>query len=156
MPPSAIGQHAPQPNVSPQAQAHISVNQTLVPLCQFHLTYILAQRGPTLLLIDQHAAHERIVFEALRTQLYGKGVQTQPLLIPCNLDLSPQNAMLLEQHLERFQKMGFAFENFGPNSFLLRETPGVFGTRACRRFSAGNAGRTGHVWQERKGRRSLK
>ncbi len=122
-------QDAPLLDGLSQPQAQIAVNRTLIPLCQFHLTYIIAQRGTTLLLIDQHAAHERIVFEALRTQLYGKGVQTQLLLEPINIDLSPQNAMLLEQHLLQFQKMGFAFEIFGPNSFVLRETPSVFGTK---------------------------
>ncbi|MDH4248969.1 MAG: DNA mismatch repair endonuclease MutL [Deltaproteobacteria bacterium] len=94
-------------------------------LAQFHNTYLLAQRGDTLLLVDQHAAHERILFEQYRTQFYEGRLATAPYLLPPMLELSPQNALLLEQYLPQWNKMGFGIEAFGRNTYLLRHVPSL-------------------------------
>ena len=94
-------------------------------LGQFHSTYILAQKGNELLLIDQHAAHERILFEQYRTQYYGGAMHAERYLLPLNLELSPQNALLLEQYLEQWRGLGFDMEPFGRNAFKVNAVPAL-------------------------------
>ncbi len=90
---------------------------------QLEKKYILAQGEGSLILIDQHAAHERIRFEEIRGQFYGQGVQTTPLLIPQVIELPPQDGLLLEQHLEHWQKLGFDLAPFGGNDYKLSAVP---------------------------------
>lgn len=97
----------------------------MVVLSQFHNTYLLVQKGDALLLVDQHAAHERILFEQYRTQFYQGSLHTERFLLPINLELSPQNALLLEQYLPQWNKMGFEIEPFGKGSYLVRQAPSL-------------------------------
>ena len=94
-------------------------------LCQFHTTYLLVQRGDSLLLVDQHAAHERILFEQYRTQFYEGRLVRERFLVPLTVELSPQNALLLEQYLPQWNKMGFEIEAFGRQSYLVRQVPAL-------------------------------
>ncbi|MCZ6533094.1 MAG: hypothetical protein O7A08_09030, partial [SAR324 cluster bacterium] len=94
-------------------------------LCQFHTTYLLVQRGDSLLLVDQHAAHERILFEQYRTQFYEGRLVCERFLVPFTVELSPQNALLLEQYLPQWNKMGFEIEAFGRQSYLVRQVPAL-------------------------------
>ncbi len=101
----------------------------LAVLGQFHNTYVLAQRGDGLLLLDQHAAHERILFERYRAQYYAGSPPGERFLIPLSVELSAQNALLLEQYLPQWRALGFAIEPFGRNSFLLRQVPALLAGR---------------------------
>jgi len=75
--------------------------------------------------VDQHAAHERIRFEQYRKQFYTGHLHTERYLVPVILELSAQNALLLEQYLPQWTKMGFEIEPFGPNTYAVRQVPAI-------------------------------
>jgi DNA mismatch repair protein MutL len=85
--------------------------------------YILMENAGGLVLVDQHAAHERILFEELRRRLEAHEVLSQKLLLPGTLQLNPRDADWLRQHLEGLQKMGIGLEDFGAGSFKLDSLP---------------------------------
>ena len=76
-----------------------------------------------LVLVDMHAAHERIVYEQLKSQHQQGEVATQPLLMPLTINVSQQEAELTEQHQDLFLKFGFHIERFGNESIVVREIP---------------------------------
>ncbi|MCH7476920.1 MAG: DNA mismatch repair endonuclease MutL [SAR324 cluster bacterium] len=92
---------------------------------QLHATYLLVQRAGSLMVVDQHAAHERILFEQYRRQFYQGRVVTEAYLIPPSLELSAQNALLLEQYLPQWSRMGFEIEPFGKATYLIRQVPAL-------------------------------
>ncbi len=94
----------------------------LRPVGQVGLAYLVAEGPDGLYLIDQHAAHERILFEKLLGQLEAS-IPTQVMLTPETVTLSPHQSILLEQNLPVLRKLGFAIENFGPNLFQVRGIP---------------------------------
>jgi DNA mismatch repair protein MutL len=85
--------------------------------------YILMENAGGLVLVDQHAAHERILFEELRRRLEAHEVLSQKLLLPGTLQLNPRDADWLRQHLDALQKMGIGLEDFGAGSFKLDSLP---------------------------------
>ena len=85
--------------------------------------YILMENAGGLVLVDQHAAHERILFEELRRRLEAHEVLSQKLLLPGTLQLNPRDADWLRQHLDGLQKMGIGLEDFGSGSFKLDSLP---------------------------------
>lgn len=87
--------------------------------------YILVQDNDGLIVIDQHAAHERIVYENLKDQIEKTEVLSQTLLIPRELELSINDARLLEKKLDLLKKFGFDIEFFGGSTFLIRSVPMV-------------------------------
>jgi len=84
-------------------------------------TYILAQRDRELLIIDQHAAHERIIYEELKEQVIS-GLQHQEI-IPMFLEVPSGSGIIIEENLSFWGKMGFVIEKFGTNSYVLRSVP---------------------------------
>jgi DNA mismatch repair protein MutL len=89
-------------------------------------TYLLCEQGEELLLIDQHAAHERVVFERLRRSLSGDGETTltsQRLLFPISLDLDARRSALIEEHADLLSRLGFEVRPFGGRSFALVAAP---------------------------------
>ncbi len=92
-------------------------------LGQVHGTYLLCETPDTLILIDQHAAHERIGFEELKAQLEKGEVEKQQLLIPQNFDLRPSQGEILKKYLEELGAVGLEIEFFGGNTFILRSIP---------------------------------
>jgi len=82
-----------------------------------------------LVLVDQHAAHERILFEELRKRMEEQGVPSQKLLLPQTFDLPPRDAEWVECNISTLQKMGIGIEEFGPNTFKIDSLP-VFVTAA--------------------------
>jgi DNA mismatch repair protein MutL len=78
-----------------------------------------------LYLIDQHAAHERVLFETLMAQQQKDQVPAQSLLEPVNVVFPPEKARLLEGQLPTLEKLGFQVENFGPNTFTIRAIPAL-------------------------------
>jgi DNA mismatch repair protein MutL len=88
--------------------------------------YILMENGDGLVLVDQHAAHERILFERLRTQLEQAGVPCQRLLIPIVLPVPPKDFDWLLLHVESLQKMGFLVEPFGEGTLKIDGIPQFF------------------------------
>ena len=94
-------------------------------LAQLQGIYILAQNDMGLIIIDMHAAHERIVYEKLKTAYQQQGVPVQALLVPLTLELSTQEAALAEQQAGLFSKFGFGVERFGDDSVIVREIPAL-------------------------------
>ncbi len=92
-------------------------------IAQLHGIYILAQNAKGLIIVDMHAAHERIVYEQLKIQHQQGGVTTQPLLMPLTINVSQQEAVLAEQHKDLFFKFGFHVERLGDESIVVREIP---------------------------------
>ncbi len=93
---------------------------------QFNDTYIISQTNDSLIIVDQHAAHERIVMEKMKESLaHAKTVPTQILLIPVVVELKlSQKAKLLE-YAEEFSKLGLILEDFGPKALIVREIPAL-------------------------------
>ena len=97
-------------------------------LAQIHGTYILAQTEDGIILVDQHAAHERIVYEKLKKSFAASGLERQMLLIPEILELSSAEAARVDRHLSALARFGLVVESFGENSFTVRELPALLGT----------------------------
>jgi DNA mismatch repair protein MutL len=85
--------------------------------------YVLMENADGLVLVDQHAAHERILFEELRRRMEEQGVPSQKLLLPQTFDLPPRDAEWIERNMSILQKMGIGIENFGPNTFKIDSLP---------------------------------
>jgi len=92
---------------------------------QFNAAYILCQLGTDLVLIDQHAAHERVAFERLKGEFAGKQVDSQGLLFPETVDFSFKESAALKENLEEFARLGFELEEFGGNTWLLKGVPQI-------------------------------
>ena len=90
-------------------------------------TYILAQSGDTMIICDQHAAHERLKYEELKKELSKKQVTSQMLLIPVTVTLSSLEYVTFMENQESFAEMGFEIEDFGGNTLLIRATPEALG-----------------------------
>jgi len=88
--------------------------------------YLVAEGTNGLVLVDQRAAHERVLFEQLLAAARGKPGLQQQLLLPVTIDLAPDDAGLLRTHIECFQKLGFCLEPFGGNTFLITAVPSRF------------------------------
>ncbi|MEL0613354.1 DNA mismatch repair endonuclease MutL [Marinomonas arenicola] len=101
--------------------------QTVPPLgfavAQLHGVYILSESENGLILVDMHAAHERIVYERMKTSFYEKSIATQPLLVPINVSVSQSEADLVEENGEVFSAFGFRVERTGLESVMVREVP---------------------------------
>lgn len=94
---------------------------------QLHETYIVAQTADGLVIVDQHAAHERIVYEKLKRALEEKGVSTQMLLVPAVVELDASDAAALIARADELAKLGLVLESFGQGAVLVRETPALLG-----------------------------
>ncbi|MGB7286496.1 MAG: DNA mismatch repair endonuclease MutL [Salaquimonas sp.] len=93
---------------------------------QLHKNYIVSQTETGLVIVDQHAAHERIVYEALKKGFQNQ-LPSQLLLIPEIVDLPEEDVDRLEQASKEFQKLGLHLEKFGPGAVAVRETPAMLG-----------------------------
>jgi DNA mismatch repair protein MutL len=94
---------------------------------QIHETYIVSQTRDGLIVVDQHAAHERIVYERLKAQLAENGVQRQILLIPEIVELDEATVEQLLERADELASFGLAIESFGPGAVAVRETPSLLG-----------------------------
>jgi DNA mismatch repair protein MutL len=94
---------------------------------QIHETYIVSQTRDGLIVVDQHAAHERIVYERLKASLAENGVQRQILLIPDIVELDEAGVEHLLSRANELATFGLAIESFGPGAVAVRETPSLLG-----------------------------
>ncbi|HWU50198.1 MAG TPA: DNA mismatch repair endonuclease MutL [Asticcacaulis sp.] len=94
---------------------------------QLHETYIIAQTIDGLVIVDQHAAHERLVYEEMKTAMAAGHVQSQALLIPDIVDLERDEVARLMARATDLSEMGLTLEAFGPSSVLVREIPALLG-----------------------------
>ena len=94
---------------------------------QVHENYIIAQTATGMVIVDQHAAHERLVYEKLKTQMAENGVAAQALLIPEIVDLSDGDCARLMDIADDLSRLGLTIEPFGGSSIAVRETPAILG-----------------------------
>jgi DNA mismatch repair protein MutL len=94
---------------------------------QVHDTYIVAQTRDGLVIVDQHAAHERLVYERMKTAIDQKGIARQILLIPEIVELDDADVERLLSRTEELKRFGLAVESFGPGAIAVRETPSMLG-----------------------------
>lgn len=92
---------------------------------QTNATFIVAEGPQGIYMIDQHAAHERILFDRFEEQLDGGSTVTQPLLEPASLDLTPEQMLVLDENREMLERVGFVLEPFGENACLIRAIPSL-------------------------------
>ncbi|MBW8369121.1 MAG: DNA mismatch repair endonuclease MutL [Arenimonas sp.] len=92
-------------------------------LAQLHGIFVLAENSQGLVLVDMHAAHERITYERLKTARDGEGIRSQPLLVPLSLAVSEREADLAEQHVDTLAGFGFELRRAGPQSLSVRSVP---------------------------------
>ena len=140
-PQSAAGPPRPAPPAAPgpKADPEIPARQEtlwarrffsdLTVIGQYKGTYIICESGEGLLLIDQHAAHERIVFEQLKRQADGQRPSSQRLLMPETIDLGFREAQILEKLAPELDRYGLEIEPFGGNTFVVKAVPTLLDNR---------------------------
>jgi DNA mismatch repair protein MutL len=94
---------------------------------QLHETYIVAQTRDGMVVVDQHAAHERLVYERMKAQMSEGGVARQALLVPAVVQLEPPEADRVAAVADDLAELGLVLEPFGPGAILVRETPALLG-----------------------------
>ncbi len=94
---------------------------------QVHGTYIIAETETGMILVDQHAAHERLVYERMKADLADNGITRHALLIPEVVELDPALVLALDDRADELAALGLAIESFGPNAVMVREIPGHLG-----------------------------
>ena len=94
-------------------------------IAQLHGIYILAQAQGGLVLVDMHAAHERITYERLKTAMASEGLRGQPLLVPESIALSQREVDCAEEHAEWFLRLGFELQRLGEESLAIRQIPAL-------------------------------
>ncbi len=118
------------------------------PVAQVLDTYVIAATADhAVILVDQHAAHERLMHEAIRTQMAAGGVRSQPLLLPAVVDLPPAQAAALEAEAPLLASLGLELEGFGPGAVLVRALPAALGApdpQALVRDIADELAQSGH------------
>lgn len=117
--------HSEQPmttNVQPSIyHSPLTIHETN--LVQLHNQFILSQTPTGFILINQQAAHERIVYERLLEAAKGKAVATQRSMFPVTIELAPADSVLLEDLMNDLQQLGYMIEPFGKNTFVVQGTP---------------------------------
>lgn len=122
-PQSALAQAPPAGNAV-AAEAEAAETPPLgYALAQLHGIYLLAQNARGLVLVDIHAAHERITYERLKTMQAESGIRSQPLLVPVTVSVSEREAALAESDSEVFRELGFEVDRLGPEQLVIRQVP---------------------------------
>ncbi len=118
---------APSARVEPAPQPSSDIPPLGVARAQVHETYIIAQTADGMVIVDQHAAHERLVYERMKAQMAGEGVRRQALLIPEIVELSEEEALRVLDRADELLVMGLEVEPFGRGAVAVRATPAIFG-----------------------------
>jgi DNA mismatch repair protein MutL len=118
----ATYQAAPSPE--PTAEAHGEYPLGLA-RAQIHSTYILAEADDSLIVVDQHAAHERLVYEKMKGEQATHGIKRQALLLPEIVDLPEEALKAILSHIAAFQQLGLIIEAFGLSAVMVREVPAL-------------------------------
>lgn len=132
---SALSASAPPPlgASAPSASSALSTASVrpMIPLGQFRDTFIIAIDDEGVAIIDQHVAHERVLFEQVMERLNAGTLESQRLLVPMLVDLSPAQRQALSAHADALGRLGFEVEEFGGDSVRLCAVPAVLDAAAC-------------------------
>ena len=128
------------PSADARAHTETRAEDVAAPLgaarAQVHETYIVAQTRDGMVIVDQHAAHERLVYERLKRQREEHGIARQGLLAPEVVELDEASAARVADAAPALEKLGLAVESFGPGAILVRETPALLGRIDVRQLIA--------------------
>ena len=116
---------APGPGAGDPVAPELVERGVLVPLAQFRDSYVIAEDGDGLVILDQHAAHERVLFERFLAEAEANRVESQPLLFPVAVELPPHERLLLEEEIEEFRRLGFRLEPFGGDTVRVDGVPAL-------------------------------
>ncbi|MBI3677220.1 MAG: DNA mismatch repair endonuclease MutL [Proteobacteria bacterium] len=130
--------HAPlfSGNAAPMLSARVEeapadASQLELPLgvarAQLHETYVIAQTADGIVIVDQHAAHERLVYERMKQAMESGGIARQPLLIPEVVELDPSEVDRIASRAAELAELGLVIEPFGPDAVMVREVPAILG-----------------------------
>ena len=126
--PAASVQNSPAASLAATFASEMEA-QDMPPLgfarAQLHGIYILAENAQGMVLVDMHAAHERITYERLKTAREGEGIKSQPLLVPMTISVSSKEAQMVEDQAEIFNELGFEIDRIAEESIKLRQIPVV-------------------------------
>src|SRR6056297_2066314 len=117
----------PTPDATPREDLPLGAARA-----QVHENYIVAQTADGMVIVDQHAAHERLVYEKLKRQMDENGITSQALLIPEIVEMTDGDATRLLELADDLANLGLHIESFGPGTVAVRETPAILGPRGAR------------------------
>jgi DNA mismatch repair protein MutL len=109
----------------PEPQVPLMIRESPVVLGQLKETYILCETKEGLLLVDQHAAHERRVFEKLKKSYRSATLECQPFLIPPRVEFSPSESRTIMKKMEELSQLGITLDHFGGGTFVVRSVPNI-------------------------------
>ena len=118
-----------QPISSPEAAGLNLAEQKSPVIMQVHNTYIVAQTSAGMIIVDQHALHERILYNQFQARILQSNLATQQMLIPETLSVTESEFALIDQHSDLFDKLGFELVQFGPNSLAINRYPTLLAER---------------------------
>jgi DNA mismatch repair protein MutL len=116
------------PTPGPESSDSTDMPPLGFPIGQIHGVYILAQNARGLVLVDMHAAHERITYEGLKKAMSRDGIRSQPLLVPHSMAASERELTLVETHLEVLESLGLELVVTGPERLSVRKVPSLLGS----------------------------
>ena len=118
---------APSVRMEEPAPLELSNTPLGVARAQLHETYVVSQTAEGIVIVDQHAAHERLVYERMKAALANGGITRQPLLIPEVVDLDPSEVTRVSARAGELAELGLVVEQFGPDAVVVREVPAMLG-----------------------------
>jgi DNA mismatch repair protein MutL len=102
------------------------------PVGQVFDSFIVLEGADNIIFIDQHTAHERILYERFLNKFKNSKIEVQNLLLPINIELTAKESVVLQSHLDIFKRLGFDIESFGDNSFIIRSAPSLVSGGDCK------------------------
>ncbi len=115
--------------LSPEMESDLS---KFKPIGQLFNSFIILEGVESVIFIDQHTAHERILYERLLNRIKNSRIEVQTMLLPVNMELSGKESLVLQSNLDNFKKLGFDIESFGKNSFVIRSVPSILSGDNCK------------------------
>ncbi|OGV95460.1 MAG: hypothetical protein A3I04_04930 [Nitrospinae bacterium RIFCSPLOWO2_02_FULL_39_110] len=102
------------------------------PVGQVFDSFIVLEGADNIIFIDQHTAHERILYERFLNKFKNSKIEVQNLLLPVSIELTAKESVVLQSHLDIFKRLGFDIESFGDNSFIIRSAPSLVSGGDCK------------------------
>lgn len=113
------------PLLKEKGEDYVLISEKINIKAQINNTYLLGENADGFFLLDQHAVHERILYEKLKKEMKSSTVQVQNLLIPETIELNKQEASVINENMDIIKKMGFNIEPFGQNTFIVHSVPKI-------------------------------